>query len=323
MILVTGATGFLGAELAVQLLQTESKIRCIKRSSSIIPPKLIPFSHKIEWVEADILNYSDVEKAFDGITVVYHCAAMVSLDAKLKAQMISNNVVGTENIVNLCLHYQVKKLIHVSSIAALGNSINGEVITEQNYWDAFDVNNGYAISKYQSEMEVWRGIEEGLNAVIVNPSIILGVDASNEGTGMIFKNIQNGLKYYTDGGSGFVDVADVAKTMILLADTDILAQRFIINSENVLYKILFENIATAMGVHPPTKKATSFMLGIAWRLSTLKAFFTGGKTNITKDVATTATRLETFSNNKIKQAIKFEFKPINETIKEVVQNFKR
>ncbi|TAF45653.1 MAG: NAD-dependent epimerase/dehydratase family protein [Sphingobacteriales bacterium] len=322
MILVTGATGFLGSEVVVQLLQSETKIRCIKRNTANIPPKLKHLSLKIEWLNADMLNFSDLEDAFKGVTYVYHCAAMVSLDAKDKTHMIRNNVAGTQNVVNLCLSYGIKKLIHVSSIAALGKSKSGEAITEEHYWDAFDINNGYAISKYQSEMEVWRGIEEGLNAVIVNPSIILGADAPLEGTGMLFKHIQNGLKYYTDGASGFVDVEDVAKAMIFLANSSIVAQRFIINSQNILYKTLFENIAQALAVAAPTKKASAFELAIAWRWSTLKAFFTGKKAGISYDIAATSIRIDTFSNDKIKQFIDFDFKPISVTISEIAQRLK-
>lgn len=323
MILVTGATGFLGTQLVVQLLQSETRIRCIKRHTSHIPPKLETLSNKIEWLNADILNLSDLAVAFDGITHVYHCAAMVSLNPKDKEQMIRTNVDGTANVVNLCIAQNVQKLIHVSSIAALGKSKNGELITEQHYWDAFDVNNGYAVSKYQSEMEVWRGIEEGLKAVIVNPSIILGIDASVEATNIMFKTIKNGLNYYTLGGSGFVDVADVAKAMIFLAHSDIVAQRFIINSQNMLYKNMFQSIAQALGVPAPAKKATPFMLGIAWRFSTAKAYLTNKKALITSDIATTASRIETFSNQKIKQIIDFNFKPIDVSINEIANRFKK
>lgn len=320
MLLVTGATGFLGAQLVIQLLQTETKIRCIKRSTSTIPPKLEALNHKIEWLNADCLDICDLETAFIGITKVYHCAAMVSLNAANKAKMLRNNVEGTVNIVNLCLANGVQKLIHVSSIAALGKSKNGELITENHYWDAFDINNGYAISKYLSEMEVWRGIEEGLNAVIVNPSVILGVDAGPQGTQTIFTTVKNNLKFYTSGGSGFVHVNDVARCMIFLGNSQITAQRYIINSQNYTYKTLVQQIAVAFGIAAPTKLASPFMLGIAWRLSNIKSWFTNGEAKITKDMATFASTLEAYDNQKIKNLINFNFIPVNQTIVEVAKS---
>jgi dihydroflavonol-4-reductase len=321
MILVTGATGFLGAELVVQLLQFENRVRCIKRSTSKTPFKLEAYQDKIEWLNADVLDFSALGNAFEGVDKVYHCAAIVSLDPKDKAKMISTNTEGTANVVNLCLEKEVKKLIHVSSIVALGKSKNGEAITEEHYWDAFDINNGYAISKYQSEMEVWRGIEEGLNAVIVNPSVIIGVDASEEGTRSIFSTVKNGLKFYTGGGSGFVDVFDVSRSMIFLGNSEIKNERFIINTENLSFKTLFERIASAFKMDPPKKLAKPWMLEIAWRLSGLKSFLTGTKSSITKDVAQLASNLDAYSNQKIKGVIDFKFKPLEQSINEIVNTF--
>lgn len=321
MILVTGATGFLGAELVVQLLQVEPKLRCIKRATSNIPKKLEVYQHKIEWLNADVLEFSDLEIAFEGITKVYHCAALVSLDPRDKVKMIRINTEGTANVVNLSLEKGIEKLIQVSSIVALGKSKNGELITEEHYWDGFDINHGYAVSKYQSEMEVWRGIEEGLNAVIVNPSVIIGVDAPQVGTRSIFSTVKNGLKYYTNGGSGFVDVYDVARSMIFLGNSNIINERFIINTENISYKNLFESIATAFKISPPLKLAQPWMLEMAWRFSAFKTMLTGKKPSITKDVAQFASNFDSFSNQKIKGIIDFEFKPIDESIKQIVQTF--
>src|SRR6476469_2899880 len=155
MILVTGASGFLGAELVVQLLQTHFKVRCIKRKTSIIPAQLKPFAEKIEWLDADILDFADLEEAFDGVTHVYHCAAVISFSKDKEAVMKAINVTGTANVVNLCNAYAIKKLVHVSSIAALGNPKAGELTTEKDFWDAYDKNGTYALTKYQAEMEVW------------------------------------------------------------------------------------------------------------------------------------------------------------------------
>lgn len=193
MILITGATGFLGAELVFQLLQTEEKVRCIKRKDSVVPEKLLAFSHKIEWFNADILDLSDLEDAFEGIHKVYHCAALISFDETLKAKMLKVNAEGTSNVVNLCVQFGIEKLVYASSVAALGNAKANGLIDETCFWEGFEVKNAYAVSKYRAEMEVWRSMNEGLNAVIVNPSVIIGADAGTEGSGAIFESIKNGL----------------------------------------------------------------------------------------------------------------------------------
>ena len=236
MILVTGATGFLGSEVCRQLiLGGKNSIRCTKRASSKIPEMLLPFQHKIVWVEADLLEINALKEALPGVTQVYHCAALVSFDPSLKKKLIQNNVEGTANLVNLCTENGIR-LLHVSSIAAIGEGKAGELINENHHLEETPKDNAYAISKYESEMEVWRGMAEGLDAVIVNPSLIIGKNAGKEGTGQIFETVRNGLKFYTSGSCGLVDVEDVAKTMILLMESKIRSERFILNAENWLYQ---------------------------------------------------------------------------------------
>ncbi|MFC5285348.1 NAD-dependent epimerase/dehydratase family protein [Pedobacter alpinus] len=322
MILVTGATGFLGAELVVQLLQTEDKVRCTKKENSVIPQKLIPFAHKIEWVFANILDYSDFELAFENITQVYHCAALVSFDKNLKEKMLLVNAEGTANVVNLCIQFNIDKLLHVSSIAALGSAKHSEAINETYFWEGFETHDAYAVSKYRGEMEVWRGINEGLNAVIVNPSVIIGVDAGTECSGALFETIKNGFSYYTQGATGFVDVKDVAKCMILLMQNEVNNQRFIINSENLSYKELFSLTAEEFGRKTPLKLAKPWMLNIAWRLNSIKNTLTGGKGGLNKTVANTASKTTEYDNQKIKTLLNFQFFPIKKTITEIVNSLK-
>jgi len=176
MILITGATGFLGAEVARQLAAAGNAIRCTKRKRSVIPGLLAPYKQQIEWVNADMTDIFALEDALEGVTQVYHCAAWVSLKQAVKNPMIYNNITSTANLVNLCLQRNVR-LVHVSSIAAIGTALPGELITENNHLDATTEKDGYALSKLESEMEVWRGIAEGLDAVIVNPSLIIGASS--------------------------------------------------------------------------------------------------------------------------------------------------
>ncbi len=322
MILVTGATGFLGSELCRQLfLAGKNSIRCTKRTTSVIPEILLPYSKQIIWVEADLLEIDALNEALEGVTEVYHCAALVSFDPSLKKKLIKNNVEGTANLVNLCVEKNIR-LLHVSSIAAVGEGKPGELINENHHLEETPKENAYAISKYESEMEVWRGMAEGLDAVIVNPSLIIGKNAGKQGTGQIFETVRKGLKFSTSGSCGLVDVEDVAKTMILLMESRISNQRFIINAENWNYKTLFEEAARCFGVKPPAREAKPWMLELAWRASALGTLFTGKKMGVDKISAQSASRIQDYDNGKIKEAIGFEFKPVKQTIGEICEALK-
>jgi nucleoside-diphosphate-sugar epimerase len=321
MILVTGATGFLGAELAKQLAQQGIRIRCTKRTNSVIPEILLPFREQIEWVDADLMDLFALEDALKGVTQVYHCAAWVSLKQADKREMIRTNVTGTANLVNLCL-LQPVRMVHVSSVAAIGLAKPGELITENHHLELAMETDGYAISKLESEMEVWRGIAEGLDAVIVNPSIIIGADAGTKGSGQLFETVRKGLKFYTDGSSGFVDVADVAKSMIGLMNSDIHAERFIVSAENRNYKQITAEIAACFDIPPPANHAGGWMMGLAWRGAKIIGWLTGKVPALDKVSAQAATITRNYDNSKIKKAIGIEFKPIGDTIKEVCGRLK-
>ena len=320
MILVTGATGFLGSELAKQLADKGGKIVCTKRVNSVIPKLLLPYVNQISWVEADILDIFALNSALEGITQVYHCAAWVDLNPTDKTRMIKNNVEGTANVVNLCVQHGIR-LLHVSSIAAIGDAKPGELITESNHLEETPHNDTYAISKYESEMEVWRGIAEGLDAVVINPSVIIGVNAGTKGSGKIFSTIYAGLKYYTSGSIGLVDVQDVAKCMIALMNSDITAERYIINAENWLYKDLFANIATKMEAKIPDTEAKPWMLNMAWRLSSVWGTLSGKPRGLDKVLAQAASQNMDYNNTKIIRATNIVFKPLETTISEICNNF--
>ncbi|MBK0382236.1 NAD-dependent epimerase/dehydratase family protein [Pedobacter sp. SD-b] len=322
MILVTGATGFLGAELVFQLLQKEKSIKCLKRAHSKIPEKLKAFAQNIAWINADILDLSDLTDAFTGVSQVYHCAALVSFETDLKDKMLAVNADGTANVVNLCIENNIEKLIHVSSIAALGEAKENELIDEKVFWEGFETHDGYAVSKYRGEMEVWRGINEGLNAVIVNPSVIIGEDAGKEGSGAIFENIRTGFKYYTKGGTGFVDVKDVAKIMILLMESQVVNERFILNAENISYKDLFAKTAKEFGLPIPKKEAKPWMLSMAWRFTAFKNYILGEKGGLNKATAENATRQSAYSNDKIKSLLNYKFIPLSDSITKIANSLK-
>ncbi|MGZ3872205.1 MAG: NAD-dependent epimerase/dehydratase family protein [Mucilaginibacter sp.] len=319
MILVTGATGFLGSELAGQLAHTGNVIRCSRRAGSLIPEILSPYP--VEWVEADMLDLFALEDALKDVTQVYHCAAWVSLKEADKKPMINANVTGTANLVNLCLQQNIR-LVHVSSVAAVGLAKPGELITENHHLDKATETDGYAISKLESEMEVWRGIAEGLDAVIVNPSIIIGPNAGTTGSGQLFETVRKGLKFYTKGSSGFVDVEDVAKCMVALMNSGIQGERYIISAENRTYKQVTAEIANGFGLPAPATLAKPWMMGIAWRAARIAATFTGKDPAIDKVAAQAASMARNYDNSKIKKATGITFKPLSISIKEVCDRLK-
>ena len=319
MILVTGATGFLGSEVAMQLAVQGHRIRCTRRATSVIPEILLPY--QVQWIEADLLDLFALEAALKGVTQVYHCAAWVSLKQADKKPMINTNVAGTANLVNLCIQYKIR-LVHVSSVAAVGIAKPGDLITENHHLDQATETDGYAISKLESEMEVFRGIAEGLDAIIVNPSIIIGANAGTTGSGQLFETIRKGLKFYTAGSCGFVDVEDVAKCMIALMNTDITGERYIISAENRNYKQITGEIADGFDIRHPSTLAKPWMMSIAWRAARVIGALTGKDPSIDKVSAQAASMTRNYDNSKIKKATGIEFKPLSVSIKEVCERLK-
>lgn len=329
--LVTGGTGLLGAHLLFELCNEQEKIRAIKRSTSSIESVKHIFSYysseaealfqKIEWVDCDVLDITELDLVFEGVTHVYHCAAMVSFDSKDKDLLYDTNINGTANIVNICLNKKVKKLCHVSSVAALSRSENHQIIDENSHWKDDKYNSQYAISKYRSEMEVWRGIEEGLNAVIVNPSVILGPGKWDEGSSGLFGKIYGGFKFYTEGENAFVDVRDVAAIMKRLMMGEQHTERYIICAENISYKELFFTMADALEKPRPSIKPPKWLSEILWRLEKVRTFIFGGSPFITKETAHTALNTYHYDNKKIQKTLQFTFIPVKQSIKENAQLF--
>lgn len=317
MILVTGGTGFLGSTLIRQLLARGHQLRATKRDSSFIPSDIADHHH-IQWVTADINNFFELKDAFEGVTEVYHGAALVSFEPSEKKTLLKVNAEGTAHIVNLCIQHNAR-LLHISSVAAIGEPKPGTTEADENdIWEFDGTQHGYSISKYESEMEVWRGIVEGLNAVIINPSLIIGQQAGHESTGAIFKLLKGGLRYYTTGSVGLVDVDDVARAAIVLMEReDIQAERFIISNTNMGYRELFSICANYMGIPAPSKNATRAMLGIAWRAVKVMSWFTGKKPGLTRDTAHSSLMKQAFSNTKFRERLNFTYKPLEKTLKEI------
>lgn len=332
MILVTGGTGLVGAHLLYFLLNDGQKVRAIHRKSSDLNAVLQVFGYytseaqklfeSIEWVEANLNDIPALSKAFKGVEYVYHAGAYVSFDPKNFSKLQKSNIEGTANIVNLCLEFSIKKLCHVSSIAAIGKS-ESEPIHEEMLWNPDDDNNVYAISKYGAEMEVWRGTQEGLIAVVVNPGVIIGSGFWNKGTGVLFSKVYKGLNYYTTGKMGFIDVVDVVACMIELMKSNIKNERFILVAESESYKNLLTKIAIAFGKKPPQKELKRWMLLLAANADAIRSFVTRGKQMLFKSTAKAMVIKRSYNNEKIKNALNYNFKSLDETVNEIVGNFKK
>lgn len=324
MILVTGGAGLLGSELIRQLLSQGKKVRAIYNKS------LLPDfnSELLEQFQCNILDVVGLETALQGVQEVYHCAAIVSFAPSSKRDLFSINIEGTANVVNAALAAGIKKMVHVSSVAALGRIREEEPITENMNWTEETSNSVYGQSKYLGELEVWRGIGEGLNAVIVNPVIILGCADWKSGSAQIFKSVYDEFPWYTEGVSGFVDTGDVAKAMIALMQSDISNERFIISAENRTYRQVFNWIADSFGKKRPHKKVTPLIAKIVWRLEAIKSIFSGKNPLVTKETATTALAEVTYNNEKLLNFLPdFKYTPIESAIdftcKQMLLNIKK
>jgi len=314
-ILVTGGTGFLGAYIIKELISRNYPVRAIRRTNKL--PFFIPAAAlaRVEWVDGDILDTCSLEEAMEDVRAVVHAAAKVSFSPADREELYKTNIIGTANVVNAALERKIEKLIYVSSVAALGRSMNGATINEGSQWEKINLNTNYAKSKYHAEMEVWRGIGEGLSAVVVNPSTILGYGDWNNSSCAIFKNVYNQFPWYTNGINGFVDVEDIAKVVSGLLESSISGERFVLSGENWSFRQLFNAIADGFSKKHPSREATALMAAVAWRVERVKSFLTGAPSLLTRESARLARNITYFDSSKILQYLPgFRFTPLKQTI---------
>ncbi len=321
-ILITGGTGFLGSYIIKQLVEKNYAVRAIRRGNKLPTWISKEITDKVEWVEGDILDVVALQDAMEGVDTVIHSAAIVSFLRKDREQMYQVNVEGTANVVNMALEKNVSRLVHISSVAALGRTAGGGHVNEEKKWEESKVNTHYAKSKFKAELQVWRGVSEGLDAVILNPSTILGFGDWHSSSCAIFKQVYEGFNWYTPGINGFVDVEDVAKATLLCMESDISEQRFIINGDTWPFKKLQDTIADNFKKKRPGRKTTPFLLAIAWRLEKVKSLLTGKKPLLTKESARVAQSQTFFENDKILKALPgFSFTPLEETIENACKKY--
>ena len=327
MILVTGGTGLVGTHLLYDLTRSGNKVRAVKRANSNIEKVKKVFSYyssdpdnllnNIEWVDADLLDIYSVLDVMTDVTEVYHCAAMVSFEKKHEAEMMKINVEGTANMVNAALDKKISKFCHVSSIASLGRAENGGLTSEETFWKSSPDNSNYSISKYAAEREVWRAAEEGLNVVIVNPSLIIGGGSWTQSSSNMFSKAYKGIKFYSGGTNGFIDVRDVSAVMIQLMKSNISGQRFVLNSENASFRHYFDLIHEAFGKSKARIKAGTFLSGFAWRAESIRSLLAGTAPLITQETSRSAHRKSSFANTKIlKQFPDLKFISLEQSVKD-------
>lgn len=327
MILVTGGTGLVGSHLLYDLVRNGNRVRALKRAGSNTSLVCKTFSYycsnpdelfaRIEWVEGDICDAASLEDALDGIEKVYHCAAIVSFVPHAREEMLKVNVEGTANVVNACLEKKISKLCHVSSIATLGRNGAAGMVTEETHWKASPENSWYAISKYGAEREVWRGVAEGLNVVVVNPALIIGPGDWSKGSIVVFPLAARRMKYYTSGSTGYVDARDVSRAMISLMESDIKGERFLLNSANLSFRTFFDMMHDAFGKNHASVSVGPFLAELGWRLEKIRSALKRKEPVITKETARAANYTYQFSSDKIKKIIGFEFIPIEQSVREI------
>lgn len=316
MILVTGATGLVGSHLLISLLQENQSVKALYRNSKHIEKVKNVFAYKnqlnlfdkINWVEGDITDIPSLNVAFENISSVYHCAALISFDPRDEEKLRKVNIEGTANVVNCCIDFGVKKLCHVSSIAALGDTKEGEtIITEETDWNPEKLHGDYAISKYGAEMEVWRGFQEGLEVVIVNPGVIFGYGFPEQGSSVIFKSLKKGLSFYTKGKTGIIAVEDVVNCMVQLMKKNVTGQQYTLVAENPTLETILFTIADGLKVKRPSIYANRTLTRMAWRLDWFLSKITRKKRSFTRATAKASHSTDIYDNTKIINELNYSF----------------
>ncbi len=314
MVLVTGASGFVGGRLVQYLLAQSIQVRVLVRN----PTKQI-FHADVEVYQGDILDITSLEKALYGISTIYHCAAYISYHPSDYDIMYKTNVEGTANIVNVALHCGVKKLVHISSIAALGVRPSSMAINEEALWDAGYKQTRYGISKMMAEHEVYRGIAEGMDACIVNPGVILGKNAPKDKSPQrILSMIKKGLSFYPKGSNGFIDIEDVVTATYKLGQLQNTGERYILVAENLKLYDYLKLCAKILNAKPPRFAINNWMIYLAIAFDYILSFFTLKKRMLSFENLYLAQQQFLYDNKKVVSALHFSFKPIEQSLIESI-----
>ena len=331
MILVTGGTGLVGSHLLYHLVEkgkavkaiyrTEDSLKKVRQIFGFYSDNPAPLFDKIQWVKADISDLVTLDAAFDSVDKVYHSAAMISFDPRHYKSLLKINAEGTANLVTLCAKHRIKKLCHVSSIAAIGKSSKEKTVTEDNAWNDDNVS-VYGLTKHDAELEVWRGTQEGVPAVIVNPGVVIGPGFWKSGSGTFFTYAAKGKKSYIPGGTGFVSVYDVVSCMVALMESNVQNERFILVNQNWSYQKFFQKIVKGLGMDPPSKKVPFWALEFFWRWDWLRSRLRGKRRRLTRVMAKGLYTQEIYSSEKVKSTLNFEFDDLEQVIDSCSERFR-
>jgi nucleoside-diphosphate-sugar epimerase len=313
MIAVTGANGLLGSFIIRKLIEANEKFVAIKREGSDTS-LLADVAEKITWRNADVTDPLRLQDAFQDCTQVIHAAAIVSFNPSLRKKVLNVNIQGTRNVVNVCLHMDIKRLVHISSVAALGRNKDQKVIDETNKWTESPVNSTYGESKYHAELEVFRGQEEGLSTVIVNPSIILAPADWDKSSAQVFKYAWDERPFYIAGSLNYVDVRDVAKAVYQLLNSPIESQRVILNAGSIPYEDFFGTLAKKFNKKPPSIKLSPRLLHVAALFEGIRAWVLNSEPLLTRETARLAGMHFLYNNEKVIKTLNFEFQSIDKTL---------
>jgi nucleoside-diphosphate-sugar epimerase len=313
MIAITGANGLLGSFIVRKLIEMNQPFVALKRKGSDTS-LLQDVNAEIKWRDADVNDPVALNEALHNITHVIHTAAIVSFNPRDADKIYNVNVQGTRNVVNACLVNGVKRLVQISSVAALGRQKEQTTINESNTWISNTLNSVYAESKYQAELEVFRAQEEGISTVVISPSVILAPADWNKSSAQLFKYVYREKPFYIDGFLNYVDVRDVALITCKLLHSEIENCRFIANAGVISFKDFFDIIAKRFNKKAPSYKLGSFLLKVVAGLEYLRSRITYSNPLITFETARLAGTRFNYNNQKIRETLNFEFEIIDKTL---------
>ncbi|MGA1666457.1 MAG: NAD-dependent epimerase/dehydratase family protein [Bacteroidia bacterium] len=336
---VTGATGLVGETLLTALWEfyqgqsvpKQPKLRASYRKASrigcqgVLPSQLKPSNNPecpVDWQACNLQAWNDLNDLIEGAEMVFHCAALVSYDPRDASLLFENNSRLTGRLVDACLRSGVRRLIYISSIAALGPSRNGEIIHENTPWDDKGASSVYGRSKFAAELEVWRGQEEGLEVIVVNPSVILGPGSCEEGSNQMFRQVDQGLLFYPPGSLGVVDVRDVARACIALNQNHTLGRRFLLNGANLSFKELFGEIARTMGKRSPVFSPPYLLARLGAFIQQLIKQWTGGRNYLSSETVKAAYTRKHYDGSAITRALPgFVYTPWHQTVRDGIRHY--
>lgn len=323
MNLVTGATGLLGSHVLIELTKRNLQVRAVYRNTQKqkAVQQLFAYYFKeqaaekwalVEWVKADLLDIDDLKNLVQGSTTIYHCAALVSFFKADFEACIQQNRYVTANLVDLSIQYGVQHFCHVSSTAAIGGK--EALVNEKSKWQEGAQHSGYGISKLMAEKEVWRGIEEGLTAVIVNPCVILGPAAPGSPSLQMLDTAKKGLKFYTSGSNAVVDARDVAWAMAELVAKGVERERFLVVGPQQTFRELFSVFAQKLGKQPPNINAPKTLTLFFAAFHELWCHLSGKREGLTIETARSSHEVLRYDRNKIEKELSFKYTPLQDII---------